>query len=57
MGLDPAYTNGKTYKALYFRLENTGSMNLTSSATRFALINNTGEVLVEDGDAQRPGEL
>lgn len=49
VGLDPAYTNGKTYKALYFRLENTGSMNLTSSATRFALIdNNTGEVLVED---------
>ena len=49
VGLDPAYTNGKTYKALYFRLENTGSMNLTYSATRFALIdNNTGEVLVED---------
>lgn len=49
VGLDPAYTNGKTYKALYFRLENTGSMNLTSSATRFALIdNNTGEVLVEN---------
>lgn len=49
VGLDPDYTNGKTYKALYFRLENTGSMNLTSSATRFALIdNNTGEVLVED---------
>ncbi|MFR7485347.1 MAG: hypothetical protein ACLUVP_08750 [Acutalibacter sp.] len=49
VGLDPAYTNGKTYKALYFRLENTGSMNLTSSAMRFALIdNNTGEVLVED---------
>lgn len=49
VGLDPGYTNGKTYKALYFRLENTGSMNLTSSATRFALINNnTGEVLVED---------
>lgn len=49
VGLDPAYTNGKTYKALYFRLENTGSMNLISSATRFALIdNNTGEVLVED---------
>lgn len=49
VGLDPAYTNGKTYKALYFRLENTGSMNLISSAMRFALIdNNTGEVLVED---------
>ena len=49
VGLDPAYTNGKTYKALYFRLENTGSMNLTYSATRFALIdNNTGEVLVEE---------
>ena len=49
VGLDPDYTNGKTYKALYFRLENTGSMNLTSSAMRFALIdNNTGEVLVED---------
>lgn len=49
VGLDPDYTNGKTYKALYFRLENTGSMNLISSAMRFALIdNNTGEVLVED---------
>ena len=49
VGLDPDYTNGKTYKALYFRLENTDSMNLISSAMRFALIdNNTGEVLVED---------
>ena len=31
VGLDPDYTNGKTYKALYFRLENTGSMNLILS--------------------------